>query len=213
MTLLTNCLFCSFSLFPSHDKLKHSRASVIRAQVVDLGGQGITGVRVGVSTDPMVGFILTRESGWFDLMVNGGGSITLHLQREPFKSIQKVVNVPINEIVVLEKILLTLDGQAGTESLLSSTVSSSVDGKSKSQSCADHDYEKMKPTIVSAWRSPFQNGPKTARSALLAESQIVQEAFRVPGTDVNLVYHSSRASGHHSTIELQLTPDKVEPSL
>lgn len=188
---LTGCFCCS-------------RASVIRGQIVDIGGLGITGVRVGVSTDPLLGFTLTRENGWFDLMVNGGGAITLHLQRDPFKPVQRVVNVPVNEIVVLDKLILTIDGQSSPDH--------NLDFK-KSQICSDHDYDKMKPMVVATWKQPFQNGQAASKSTILAETQIVQESIRIPGTGINLVYHSSRSNGFLSTLELQLTPDKIEPTL
>lgn len=43
--------------------------------------------------------------------------------------------------------------------------------------------------------------------------QVVQESLQIPGTGLNLVYHSSRAAGYLSTIQLQLTPEKVPPTL
>ena len=51
------------------------------------------------------------------------------------------------------------------------------------------------------------------KSAVLAESQVVQESLPVPGTDLHLVYHSSRSRGYQSTIQLQLTPELVPPAL
>ncbi|XP_075677439.1 teneurin transmembrane protein Ten-m isoform X1 [Dermatophagoides pteronyssinus] len=188
------------------NRINESRASVIRGQIVDSGGLGITGVRVGVSTDPFLGFTMTRENGWFDLMVNGGGSVTLHFHREPFKSVQKVVNVPINEIIVLDKIFFNLEGQTPA------AVTNDADNK-KSAICSDHDYDKMKPIVVATWKQPFQNSHSSDQSAILAESQIVQESIRMPGTGIHLVYHSSRSNGYLSTIELQLTPDKIESTL
>jgi hypothetical protein len=50
-------------------------------------------------------------------------------------------------------------------------------------------------------------------SAILAESQVVREAIRIPGSGIRLVYHSSRAKGFYSTIQLQLTPATVPQSL
>ena len=56
--------------------------------------------------------------------------------------------------------------------------------------------------------------PSIARgSRILAESQVVQEAVDIPGSAVRLMYHSSRAKGYYSTIQLQLTPDTVPESL
>lgn len=42
----------------------HSRVSVIRGQVVTPDGNGLTGIRVSVATDPQFGFTLTRHDGW-----------------------------------------------------------------------------------------------------------------------------------------------------
>ena len=51
------------------------------------------------------------------------------------------------------------------------------------------------------------------KSAVLMESQAVQESLPLPGSDIHLVYHSSRAKGYKSIIQLQLTPDEVPKSL
>lgn len=60
-----------------------------------------------MSTDtPLEGFTLTREDGWFDLLVNGGGAVTLNFGRAPFKRATKVVYVPWNEVNKLFKYYL-----------------------------------------------------------------------------------------------------------
>lgn len=70
---------------------------MIRGRVVTSLGSGLVGVRVSTST-PLEGFTLTREDGWFDLLVNGGGAVTLHFGRAPFKRSTQVVFVPWNEV-------------------------------------------------------------------------------------------------------------------
>lgn len=55
------------------------------------------GVRVSTST-PLEGFTLTRDDGWFDLLVNGGGAVTLQFGRSPFKPQNHIVFVPWNEV-------------------------------------------------------------------------------------------------------------------
>jgi hypothetical protein len=60
-------------------------------------GMGLMGVRVSTST-PLEGFTLTREDGWFDLLVNGGGAVTLQFGRSPFRPQSHIVNVPWNEV-------------------------------------------------------------------------------------------------------------------
>ena len=61
-----------------------SRAAVVRGQVVTPGsGMGLIGVRVS-TTLPNEGFTMTRDDGWFDLMVNGGGAVMLQFGRSPY---------------------------------------------------------------------------------------------------------------------------------
>lgn len=107
--------------------------------------------------------------------------------------------VPVNDILVLGEVVMTLgDLKIGDDS--------------KNVVCAEHDFEAMKPVVMATWRHGFQGGCSD-RSAILAESQVVQESLNVPGTDLYLVYHSSRVPGYFSTIQLKLTPDTIPASL
>ena len=53
------------------------RAALIRGQVTDQTGTALSGVTVSVLNHPEYGQTLTRADGWFDLVVNGGGHLTL----------------------------------------------------------------------------------------------------------------------------------------
>lgn len=44
----------------------------------------------------------------FDVLVNGGGAVTLQFQRSPFKPLTRTVFVPWNQIVVLPPVVMTL---------------------------------------------------------------------------------------------------------
>lgn len=77
--------------------LPFSRSGVVRGRVVTSMGSGLVGVRVS-TTKPLEGFTLTRENGWFELLVNGGGAVTLSFGRSPFKHTSYVVYVPWNEV-------------------------------------------------------------------------------------------------------------------
>lgn len=92
------------------------------------------------------------------------------------------------------------------------TTSDEKSGMGPPQACLAHDYDAMKPVVLATWKHGFQ-GACPDKSAILAESQVVQESLQIPGTGLNLVYHSSRAAGYLSTIQLQLTPEKVPPTL
>ena len=78
--------------------------------------------------------------------------------------------------------------------------------------CLDHDYDKMKPITLATWQTKY-NGKNNRRSSILVETQAVQESLDIPGSDVKLMYHSSRAKGYFSTIQLQLTPQRIPNSL
>ncbi|XP_035215579.1 teneurin-m-like isoform X2 [Stegodyphus dumicola] len=175
-----------------------SRVAVIRGCVVSTLGNGLKGVRVGVGSDHKLGFTITRDTGWFDLMVNGGGAVDLQFQREPFRPHEHTVVVPWNEIVVVDKIIMKIKDETSPDH--------------RSNLCLEHDYDNMKPVVLATWKHGFQGGCPD-KSAILAESQVVQESLSIPGTNLHLVYHSSRMGGYLSTIQLRLTPDEVPSSL
>ncbi|XP_058456897.1 teneurin-m isoform X2 [Malaya genurostris] len=179
------------------ETFNESRSAVIRGRVVTSLQMGLVGVRVSTST-PLEGFTLTRDDGWFDLMVNGGGAITLQFGRSPFRPQTRIVQVPWNEVVIIDTVVMsTLDDKEKTGS---------------PHTCFSHDYDSMKPVVLATWKHGFQ-GACPDRSAILAESQVVQESLAIPGTGLNLVYHSSRSAGYLSTIKLQLTPDNIPQTL
>ena len=99
--------------------------------------------------------------------------------------------------------------------IIDKIVMSIAEGKQPSHvphACAAHDYDLMKPVVLATWKHGFQ-GACPDKSAILAESQVIQESLQIPGTGLNLVYHSSRAAGYLSTIQLQLTPEVIPPTL
>ncbi|XP_032511790.2 teneurin-m isoform X1 [Danaus plexippus] len=187
----------SLQNYAKQETFNESRSAVIRGRVVTSLGSGLVGVRVSTST-PLEGFTLTREDGWFDLLVNGGGAVTLHFGRAPFKRSTQVIFVPWNEVVIIDEVVMTTADEKGN--------------MGPPQACLAHDYDAMKPVVLATWKHGFQ-GACPDKSAILAESQVVQESLQIPGTGLNLVYHSSRAAGYLSTIQLQLTPEKVPPTL
>lgn len=56
---------------------------MVRGRVVTRAGRGVVGFRVSTSEN-LEGFTLTRRDGWFDMMVNGGGAVTLSFGKPPF---------------------------------------------------------------------------------------------------------------------------------
>ncbi|KYN06967.1 Teneurin-3 [Cyphomyrmex costatus] len=187
----------SLQNYARQETFNESRSAVIRGRVVTHLGTGLMGVRVSTST-PLEGFTLTRDDGWFDLLVNGGGAVTLQFGRSPFKPQSHIVFVPWNEVVIIDKIIMSTAEEKPPIHV--------------PHACAAHDYDLMKPVVLATWKHGFQ-GACPDKSAILAESQVIQESLQIPGTGLNLVYHSSRAAGYLSTIQLQLTPEVIPPTL
>ncbi|XP_040567553.1 teneurin-m isoform X3 [Lepeophtheirus salmonis] len=178
-----------------------SRAAVVRGQVVTPSGMGLIGVRVS-TTLPNEGFTLTRDDGWFDLMVNGGGPVMLRFGRNPFPSLKLIVYVPWNEVVVLDPVKLSS----------SNTAFAVPDIFKNTRPCPSHDVNKIRPVVLATWKHGFQ-GDIPSQSAVLVEPQALQESISLPDSDVFLVHHSARTPGYRSTIQLQLTPDEIPDTL
>lgn len=98
----------------------------------------------------------------FDILVNGGGAITLQFQRSPFRPTKKTVLVPWNKIVIMEKaVLFTMNEQIDQKDELNI----------KEPLCAVHDYDKMAPIIYQTWKPGFEGGcPK--KTTIYAEHQV-----------------------------------------
>ncbi|KAF4528732.1 hypothetical protein B566_EDAN008998 [Ephemera danica] len=187
----------SLQNYARQESFNESRTAVVRGRVVTASGMGLMGVRVSTSQH-LEGFTLTREDGWFDLLVNGGGAVTLQFGRSPFRPQTQIVNVPWNEVVIINTVVMGMGDDKGPPPI--------------PHSCEAHDYDLMKPVVLATWKHGFQ-GACPDKSAILAESQVVQDSLQIPGTGLNLVYHSSRAAGYLSTIQLQLTPHTIPPLL
>lgn len=134
-------------------------------------GTGLMGVRVSTTT-PLEGFTMTREDGMYDLLVNGGGAVTLQFGRSPFRPQTYIVYVPWNEVVIIDNVVMVTGDEKAVASIAQ-------------QPCNIHDYEVMKPVVLATWTHNFQ-GSCPEKSAILAESQVIQESIQIPG---NLYYY------------------------
>ncbi|KRT82794.1 hypothetical protein AMK59_4421, partial [Oryctes borbonicus] len=207
------------------DEYTESRVAVMRGQVVTPQGLGIVGIRVAVDRESKFGFTLTRQGGWFDVLVNGGGAVTLQFQRSPFKPLTRTVFVPWNQIVVLPPVhmeLMEKDGAANIHaSFLNRNPAINFPGVSRSlfnhngdvpETCDSHDPELLTPIVTGTW-IPEALGGLAGQSVIFAETQIVQESIPIPGSDLHLMYQSSQATGYLSTIHMKLTGPIIPKTL
>ena len=54
---------------------------------------------------------MTREDGWFDFMVNGGGAVTLQFGKSPFPPKIETLFAPWNEVCYIEYIFIHIEAQ------------------------------------------------------------------------------------------------------
>jgi hypothetical protein len=86
------------------------RAAVVRGSVHTRDGAALAGVTITVLGHPELGQTLTRADGAFDLAVNGGGLLTVNYQKTGFLPVQRQVNVPWqNFVVVPDVVAVALD--------------------------------------------------------------------------------------------------------
>lgn len=182
------------------DEYVDKRVAVLRGRVLSQQGLGIVGVRVSVDRHPRLGFTLTRHGGWFDIMVNGGGAVTLQFQRNPYRPETRTVWAAWNRIVVLEKVTLRL----GDSAELAAGERLTPDVK---PSCRIEELEMIRPAVLEAQDEEFHHRSGDGRnSLLLADRQALQEVVPVPGLpDYKLVYRSDNALNYYSLLRLQLT--------
>ncbi|XP_023248034.1 teneurin-a [Copidosoma floridanum] len=206
---------------------KPRRVAVMRGQVVTEQGLGIIDVRVSIDKDQKFGFTLTRAGGWFDILANGGGAVTLQFQRSPFKPMTRTVFVPWNQIVVLPPVVLTIADEENSFRPINQPPSPAI-GKyptvplgfpgfsgslfDEHGPCMEHDHETLFPIIVGTWM-PEKVGGLPGKSLVFAETQIVQESIAIPGSNLHLMYRSSQAAGYLSTVRMRLTGPVIPQSL
>lgn len=95
--------------------IKEQRVAVLRGQVTTGAGTPIPGVTVAVLDHPELGSTQTRSDGLYDLAVNGGGALTLTYEKSGFLPIERRLETPWQDYVVLDTTVMTkLDGTTNT---------------------------------------------------------------------------------------------------
>ncbi|XP_006815600.1 teneurin-3-like [Saccoglossus kowalevskii] len=167
------------------------RVSVVRGRVVTTDGSPLIGVTVRIKDLPLFGFTYSRIDGMFDLIVRGGGSVTVQFSRDPFETSYQSVFVPWNDFVVVDDV--TMSTYFGNRDL---------------QPCGK---TLQKPDVVFLSETSSEKG--SCLSAVLADIQAVHEEIRIPDTPISLVYHSNKAPGYQTLLHLQLTPPQFVEKL
>lgn len=93
--------------------IEPTRVGVVRGRVLTAGGQPLAGVTVTILGHPEFGSTLSRADGAFDMAVNGGGPLVVAFENGGFLPAQRPANVPWQDYVVLDDVvMIPLDAQA-----------------------------------------------------------------------------------------------------
>ncbi len=100
------------------------RAAVIRGKVLDKQSIPLPGVTVSVLNHPELGQTLSRTDGQYDLVVNGGGALTVNLVKSGYLPSQRTQqNVPWQDYKIVEDvIMLEQDSKVTTIDLTANTI-------------------------------------------------------------------------------------------
>ncbi|XP_052457250.1 teneurin-3 isoform X5 [Carassius gibelio] len=162
-----------------------SLVSIVRGQVLTADGTPLIGVNVSFVHYPDHGFTITRQDGMFDILANGGASLTLSFERAPFLTQFRTVWIPWNVFYVMDTLVMKKE-------------------ENDIPSCDLSGFIRPSPLIVATplstfFRSSPENGP------IIPETQVLQEETAIPGSDLNLMYLSSRAAGYRPVLKVTMT--------
>ena len=77
------------------------RVAVVRGQVVSNSGIALTGIKVTILHYPEFGRTFTRSDGWYDMVVNGGGSLVFRFEKQGYLPVLRRIHIPWNDYVVV----------------------------------------------------------------------------------------------------------------
>ena len=119
----------------------------------------------------------------FDILVNGGGAVTLQFQRNPYKPEIRTIMVAWNRIVVLERVVLRLgdDGASMSSMVRDWTASGALRSSmlrsgspSANQSCGVQQLEGLRPQVVQSDTRLRRDSTHSGKSFLLTDTQVGQ---------------------------------------
>ena len=86
--------------------IESKRAVLLRGKVTDINGAAIYGVTVTIPKHDEFGQTKTRADGAYDMVVNGGGYVTVQYRKTGYPPIQRKVMAPWQDYVVLPDVVM-----------------------------------------------------------------------------------------------------------
>ncbi|XP_038057022.1 teneurin-3-like isoform X1 [Patiria miniata] len=184
------------------DDVDPSHVAVIHGRLVGEDDGPITGARVHVEIQPSLGYTYTRQDGMYDLMVLGGGSIRLILERQPYHQATKYIYIPLQSFIHVDDITMSATSSTAADSNIFSSHHAAV--------CAGEDFPVPEFKKISAVGS--EEG--TCREeGFSVDQRAIHEQVPISGTKLTLDYFSQSGPGQPSMLALKLTPPSLPQSL
>ncbi|KPP67411.1 teneurin-3-like [Scleropages formosus] len=121
----------------------------------------------------------------FDLLANGGASLTLSFERAPFLTQHRTVWIPWNVFHVMDTLVMKRE-------------------ENSIPSCDLSGFVRPSPLVVSSPLSTFFRS-SSVDTPFIPETQVLQEETGIPGSDLHLIYLSSRAAGYKAVLKVTMT--------
>nr|XP_032813608.1 teneurin-3-like isoform X2 [Petromyzon marinus] len=176
-------------LIPGGNPFLGRSAVVVRGVVQTSEGFPLVGVNITFLNAPQHGYTLTRQDGSFDLMASGGVASTLRFERPPFPTQLRTLWLPWDHFVVMETVVMRRE-------------------ENEIPTCDVSGLPRPSPLLLP---SLLPSGPGACEPSgtIVPEIQAVQDIIALPGSDLQLVYLSSRAVGYKSLLTIILTPASI----
>ncbi len=87
--------------------IQEHQASVLTGVVHDTAGNPVPGVKITVLKNGDLGMTATRMDGAYDIVVNGGGGITLQYEKAGYMTVQRKAPADWNEFFTMPEVVLT----------------------------------------------------------------------------------------------------------
>ncbi|XP_069496010.1 teneurin-4 isoform X4 [Ambystoma mexicanum] len=179
----------STHVIPGENPFDGGHACVIRGQVMTSDGTPLVGVNISFINAPAFGYTISRQDGSFDLVTNGGISITLRFERGPFITQEHTLWLPWNRFFVIETIVMRHE-------------------ENEIPSCDLSNFARPNPVVSAAPLSAFA-GSCSEKGPIVPEIQALQEEISIPGSRMKLSYLSSRTIGYKSVLRISLTHSSI----
>jgi len=84
------------------------RVAILRGRTIRRDGSPLSGVHVSIARHSQLGQTTTRQTGVFDMAINGGGPVTVTYEKPGFLPVQRTAEAPWRDFLVMNDVVMIL---------------------------------------------------------------------------------------------------------